>query len=143
MNETIKEVGMTILDTIQANKVVSRQTYRVHIHDFVSGFKTLCGKELDLNSTKNVSLVKRPTLIANDTFTWEQQDVCLKCLVKLGVIEKVNSYREYHTKTDYFTKEEVTLNTYDIITEYKALVNLNFNINKFQKGQIIKNYDIR
>ena len=134
---------MTILETIQPYEVVSSKTYRVHLNDLLGGFKTLCGKELDLGSIRNVSLVKRPTLKAYDTFTWEQKDICSKCLVKLGVIEKVNSYREYHTETDYFTKVETTLKTYEIITEYKALVNVNFKINKFQKGEIIKNYDIR
>jgi len=79
---------MLELKTIQAYKAVATSTYKNHIEDFVYDFKTLCGKKLNIDATRWGKQIKSQ----DDKVQWVQKNLCYKCLIQLGIAEKVNSF---------------------------------------------------
>lgn len=81
---------MIELKTIQPYKAVSTSLYKNHIEDFVADFQTLCGRKLNIDATRWGKQIKSH----DDKVQWIAKNLCHKCLIEIGVAEKVNSFYE-------------------------------------------------
>lgn len=120
--------------TITPNKVIKTQKYLTHILDPLNDWAGICGKQLSFDAYKsNFTVTYDETSI-----TWLDRNICQKCLVTLGVIEKVGSKK---VTTDSVISTTLKSTT-EIQTEYKILKNLNLKHNTYKANTNIKNYEI-
>lgn len=120
--------------TITPNKVIKTQKYLTHILDPINDWSGICGRKLSLDAYKtNFTVTYDETSI-----TWLDRNICQKCLISLGVIEKLGSKKITTDSVISNTLESTT----EIQTEYKTLRNLNLKHNTYKANTNIKNYEI-
>tara|TARA_R100000231_G_C5311957_1_gene160690 strand:+ start:318 stop:701 length:384 start_codon:yes stop_codon:yes gene_type:complete len=121
--------------TIQADKKVRSSKYITHIQDVINKNAGICGRKLSWDATKSNFRVE---LDPSNQITFKEKDLCLKCLVAVGAIEKVSAKKV----TDKSVISDSLPSTNRIETTYNVLVDLNLKSNTIKKGSVVKDYEI-
>lgn len=120
--------------TITPWKAVQSAKYLTHVQDPVNEYSGVCGKKLSISAT----IWTFNVFYDENKLAWADRNICLKCLVELGALEKIKAKRV----TDKSVISDSLESTNRIETTYKVLVDLELRHNKLLNGSIVKDYEI-